>query len=94
MKEIVKTEFNEQKGSFFISSNEKIEGKMTFVFAGANKIIIDHTEVNPGNNGKGFGKRMVEKAVEFARENGISILPLCPFAKSVFDKNPEFSDVL
>lgn len=74
--------------------NDKIEAKMTFVFAGENKIIIDHTEVNSGNNGKGFGKKMVEKAVEFARENGISILPLCPFAKSVFDKTPEFSDVL
>ena len=74
--------------------NDKIEAKMTFVFAGENKIIIDHTEVNSGHNGKGFGKKMVEKAVKFAREKGISILPLCPFAKSVFDKNPEFSDVL
>ncbi len=27
-------------------------------------------------------------------EKGISIIPLCPFAKSVFDKVPEFSDVL
>ena len=37
---------------------------------------------------------MVTKAVEFAREKGIKILPLCPFAKSVFDKTPEFRDVL
>ena len=29
---------------------------MTFVFAGEDKIIIDHTEVNPRNEGKGFGK--------------------------------------
>jgi predicted GNAT family acetyltransferase len=50
--------------------------------------------VNPGNNGKGFGKMMVMKAVEYAREKGIKILPLCPFAKSVFDKTPEISDVL
>jgi predicted GNAT family acetyltransferase len=50
--------------------------------------------VHPGNNGKGFGKKMVVKAVEFAREKGIKIIPLCPFAKSVFDKTPEFNDVL
>ena len=43
---------------------------------------------------KGYGKKMVTKAVEFAREKGIKILPLCPFAKSVFDKTPEFRDVL
>ena len=94
MNEIIGLEYTEKKGYFYITVNDKIEAKMTFVFAGENKIIIDHTEVNPGNNGKGFGKKMVRKAVEFAREKGITILPLCPFAKSVFDKTPEFSDVL
>ncbi len=67
---------------------------MTFVFAGSNKIIIDHTEVNPGNNGKGFGKKMVTAAVEMAREKNLKIIPLCPFAKSVFDKTEAFKDVL
>jgi predicted GNAT family acetyltransferase len=94
MNEIIGLEYDDKKGSFYIKVDDKIEAKMTFVFAGENKIIIDHTEVNQGNNGKSFGKKMVEKAVEFAREKGITILPLCPFAKSVFDKNPQFRDVL
>ena len=85
---------NDNKGAFYIEVDGRPEAMMTFVFAGEDKIIIDHTEVNPGNEGKGFGKKMVIKAVEFAREKGIKILPLCPFAKSVFDKTPEFSDVL
>ena len=82
------------KGYFYVTVDGKQEAKMTFVFAGDTKIIIDHTEVNSGNNGKGFGKKMVTAAVEYAREKGITILPLCPFAKSVFDKTPEFRDVL
>ena len=82
------------KGYFFVEVDGKREAMMTFVFAGEDKIIIDHTEVNPGNNRKGFGKIMVLKAVAYARENGIKILPLCPFAKSVFDKTPEIRDVL
>ncbi|MCZ8091801.1 GNAT family N-acetyltransferase [Flavobacterium sp.] len=82
------------KGYFYIEEAEKRQAMMTFVFAGEDKIIIDHTEVNPGNNGKGYGKMMVMKAVDFAREKGIKILPLCPFAKSVFDKTPEIRDVL
>ena len=92
--EEVQLRINDNKGAFYIEVNGKPEAMMTFVFAGEDKIIIDHTEVNPGNEGKGFGKKMVTKAVEFAREKGIKILPLCPFAKSVFDKTPEFSDVL
>ena len=94
MEEQIGLELNGTKGQFFVSVDGKQEGKMTFVFAGDDKIIIDHTEVNPGNNGKGFGKKMVAKAVEYAREKNIKIIPLCPFAKKVFDKTPEFRDVL
>ena len=94
MTEEVQLRINDNKGAFYIEVNGKPEAMMTFVFAGEDKIIIDHTEVNPGNEGKGFGKKMVNKAVEFAREKGIKILPLCPFAKSVFDKTSEFRDVL
>jgi len=94
MEEQIGLELNGTKGYFYVSVEGKQEGKMTFVFAGNNTIIIDHTEVNPENNGKGYGKKMVAKAVEFAREKNIKIIPLCPFAKSVFDKIPEFRDVL
>lgn len=94
MEELIGLELHDTKGYFYISVDGKQEGKMTFVFAGSDKIIIDHTEVNPGNNGKGFGKKMVAKAVEYAREKNIKIIPLCSFAKKVFDKTSEFSDVL
>ena len=90
----VKLQINDKNGYFHIDIDGKTEAKMTFIFAGADKIIIDHTEVNEGNNGKGFGKIMVAKAVDFAREKNIKIIPLCPFAKKVFDKTPEYSDVL
>ena len=90
----VSLEVNDKNGYFHIDIDSKTEAKMTFIFAGSDKIIIDHTEVNEGHNGKGFGKMMVEKAVEFAREKNIKIIPLCPFAKSVFDKTPTFKDVL
>jgi uncharacterized protein len=94
MNENVQLKRNDKNGAFYIQESGKQDALMTFVFAGEDKIIIDHTEVNSGNNGKGYGKKMVEKAVEFARENNIKIIPLCPFAKSVFDKNPTFNDVL
>jgi predicted GNAT family acetyltransferase len=92
--EEIQLELTGSKGSFDISVDGKQAGKMTFVFAGPDKIIIDHTEVNPEYNGKGYGKKMVSKAVEFAREKNIKIIPLCPFAKKVFDKTPEFRNVI
>jgi len=94
MNEQIKLESNDKNGFFTIEIDGKTEAKMTFVFAATDKIIIDHTEVNPGNNGKGLGKKMVTAAVEMAREKNLKIIPLCPFAKSVFEKTSEFRDVL
>lgn len=85
---------NGEKGAFFIEQEETQLAEMTYVWAGKDRIIIDHTEVDDLLKGKGAGKQMVSKAVDFAREKGISIIPLCPFAKSVFDKTLEFRDVL
>ncbi len=84
----------EEKGQFYIEVEGSVLAKMTYVWAGIDRIIIDHTEVNDLLKGKGAGKQMVLKAVEFAREKHISIVPLCPFAKSVFDKFPDLRDVL
>lgn len=87
-------EDNGQKGSFYIIENHVKEAEMTYTWAGTDRIIIDHTEVNETLKGKGAGKQMVLKAVDFAREKKIHVIPLCPFAKSVFDRLPEIRDVL
>lgn len=67
---------------------------MTYSKAGADRIIIDHTEVEDDLRGQGAGQQLVEAAVDFARRHKISIIPLCPFARSVFDKTPTLRDVL
>ena len=57
-------------------------------------MILDHTEVDINYRGKGIGNKILNKIVEYVRENDIKIIPLCPFAKSVFDKDKSIGDVL
>jgi predicted GNAT family acetyltransferase len=90
----IKFEQKATKGAFFIEENGQRLGEMTFSRAGDDVLIIDHTEVSEALKGKGAGKQMVAAAVDYARKNKIKILPLCPFAKSVFDKVKEYQDVL
>jgi predicted GNAT family acetyltransferase len=85
---------NGKKGSFYIEQDGERLAEMTYVWAGESKFIIEHTEVSDKLAGKGAGKQLVAKAVEFARAKGLKILPLCPFANKVFKKTPDYSDVL
>ncbi len=91
--EIVNKE-QESKGSYqALVEGEKV-AEMTYSVAGTDRIIIDHTEVNEAYRGTGLGEKLVRKAVKDARNKKISIVPLCPFARSVFDKNEDLKDVL
>ena len=90
----IKFEETASKGAFYNEENGERLAEMTFSKAGDKLLIIDHTEVSEKLKGKGAGKQLVAAAVEYARNKGIKILPLCPFAKAVFDKTPDFQDVL
>ena len=85
---------NGGKGFAMARENEKRAGMMSYSIAGAELIIIDHTEVEPDFNGKGVGKQLLYAIVEMAREKNIKIIPLCPFAASVFKKADDIKDVL
>jgi len=84
---------NGRKGRFSALIDGEEAGLMTYTWAGDHKFIIDHTEVNPDFSGKGVGKQLVMAAVAFARERNLKILPLCPYAKKVFERTPEIQDV-
>ncbi|MFD2725900.1 GNAT family N-acetyltransferase [Hyunsoonleella rubra] len=90
----IKHEVLGKKGCFYVEMEGEQKAEMTYTFAGDNKIIIDHTEVDPSLKGQGVGYKLVETAVAYAREKNIKILPLCPFANAVFKKRKEYSDVL
>ena len=82
------------KGAFGIERDGRRLATMTYSLAG-DIVIIDHTEVDAALRGTGAGAKLVAAAVEWARAEHRRIMPLCPFAKSVFEKKQaEYGDVL
>ena len=90
----VKNKNDGHRGAFYIEDGGKEIGLMHYIMQSPTKMVIDHTEVNDAYEGKGLGRQLVKAGVEFARANHIKILPLCPFAKKVFEITPAFADVL
>ena len=86
-------EDNGSKGRYVIHG-DGAEAEMTFTRVGKSQMIIDHTGVPDAFRGQGIGLKLVQRAVEDARESGVKIIPLCPFAAAQFKRHPEWADVL
>lgn len=83
----------ESKGRAHAIWNGVQVGEMTFNIATPRLWIVDHTEVAQEARGEGVGRKMLDLIVDTARTRSVKILPLCPYAKSVFDKDESLSDV-
>jgi len=57
-------------------------------------ITFTHTEVPPALEGRGIGSRLARGALEFARAQGLKIVPKCPFIGAYVAKHPEFGNLL
>lgn len=77
-----------KKGAFYIEADGKVVAEMAFVWAGEQKLIIDHTDVDPSLKGKGAGKQLLHRAVAFARERNVKIIPCAPLRNPCSTKRP------
>lgn len=82
------------RGFFFVQpEGEEILAELTYL-QHDDQMVIDHTEVNEALKGQSVGYQLVNTAVEYARTHHLKVIPVCTFAKAVFDKKPEYADVL
>ncbi len=90
----IKKEESESKGRLIATEADVELGEMTYSVASDELIIVDHTGVNDGHNGKGVGKKLFEAMVKQSRTDGRKVMPLCPFAQAMFERHPDTHDVL
>jgi uncharacterized protein len=82
------------RGMFFIADEENIVAEIVYAKSGDNTLIIEHTEVDEPLRDRNIGYELVHKTVDFARMHNMKVSPICPFAKAVFDKKPDWADLL
>lgn len=91
-------EFEEtpSKGRYYVPSrNAKQDvAELTFSKVGKDTIIADHTGVPDRLRGQGVGLALLNKLVADARAKGIKVVPQCPFVRAMYEKHPEWSDVM
>jgi uncharacterized protein len=87
-------EDHDRRGGFVAERDGQTLGEMDYSRPQANLIIVEHTQVHAEARGTGVGRMLVQAVVEWARREQARIMPLCPYARSVFDKDATIRDVL
>jgi len=82
------------EGRFFVGDDPaQALAEITFTREAGGRIVIDHTRVSELMKGRGLGSSLVMEVVALARSEGITIRPVCPFAKKLLE-DPACADVL
>ena len=54
-----------------------------------NRLVLIHTEVPEQLEGHGIGGALVTAAIDRAVRDGMTVVPLCPFARGWLERHPE-----
>lgn len=54
---------------------------------------IAHTVVPPQIGGRGIAGALVEAALQYARAQGLKVVPSCSYAATYLDRHPQYADL-
>ncbi|HIG75835.1 MAG TPA: N-acetyltransferase [Bacteroidetes bacterium] len=77
----------------FTADTEHGTAELAYTRSG-DRITFVHTEVPKADEGQGVGSALAEAGLNFARENGLAVIPQCPFVAQYVRDHPDTHDLL
>lgn len=83
---------NEAESQFEV----EVDGETAFIeyYTKDKKLFLTHTEVPVAFRGQGAAASLVESTLKYARENGLTVVPLCSYVANYVNNHPEWASVL
>ena len=72
-----------------------IEGrlsKLDYIRDGKN-FVITHVGVYPEHRNQGIAAKIVQTALEYAKENSLRVIPMCSYAAAYIRRNPQYAEL-
>ncbi len=79
---------------FVLRINGEKFGFLEFTRPEVGVMRIEYVEVSTEFRGTGLGRQLVEKAVAFATEAKLRVVPICSYARAVIQRDPALSESL
>lgn len=84
---------NPTESRFEVHADGALAGFAEYVRSGS-KLTLTHTEVDDAFAGQGLAKALAAGVLGCAREEGLAVLPKCPFVARYVQRNPEWVDLV
>jgi predicted GNAT family acetyltransferase len=84
---------NRESGRFEIVVDGEVAGFAEYRRSGAS-VAFTHTEIDSTFEGRGLGSILARAALDATRNEGSSVLPICPFIRGYIQRNPEYLDLV
>ena len=56
-------------------------------------IVMTHVGVYPEHRGQGVAGKLVEIALNYAEENSLRVIPMCPYVAAYIRRHPQYIDL-
>ena len=77
-----------RRGKFHLTEGGETLAKLEVAVIKDN-LVAYHTEVSPKLRGQGVARKLLDSLVGYAQNNGLKIVPLCPYVLAEFKRRPE-----
>ena len=88
MSTAVEVVHNEAQSRFEVSQDGHL-AELDYQRTG-NQILFTHTGVPAALEGRGIAGALVKTGLNYARDHGLEVVPLCPFVKGYIERKPEY----
>ena len=70
------------------------EGELAYSMPRDGVMDLTHTYVSQNLRNKGLASKLVEKAIDYAKEKNWKIIATCPYVKTFFQRHTQYGDLL
>jgi uncharacterized protein len=81
---------NEKQFEFYYGGSIS---KLTYSIS-EDTVSLNHAEVPSGIEGEGIGSKLIEKTLDYIKENNLKFIPNCVFVKAYVKRHPECQSLL
>jgi predicted GNAT family acetyltransferase len=78
----------------FIARAGEVESHLVYSPRGEGVVDFLSTYVAPAVRGRGVGEKLVREALEWAKLEGLTVIPTCWFVDTVVRRHPEYAPLL